>query len=446
MGLTGTIVSILLFGLSKSYAWALISRSLCGLLNGNVGVLKSMVAELTVDLSSNQRARAFSYLPLVFGLGYIVGPVLGGFLSRPVEQYPSFFGGRGWLTQFLEEYPYFLPCFVAAVISAIGLLFGFMFLEETMEGKRRQPLEDDDDAFSRRPLLSDTATPTSPNGNTEYHTFPASSTSSTTPTSSRAPSPSPTLTIDIPIPTPANPTLRSVLTPSVMTTVLVYMLVCLQTIMYEELYTLWTSTLPDEGGLGFTPHDIGISLSIAGVMTLIMQLLLWPRLQRRFGTLPVFRCALAAYIPLYFVEGFLRNLVSASNPRLIWVGLLTCLAIESLCNVTVYTSSMILVSNSASSLNTLGTINGFSQCMASGMRAIGPATCGVLYSWALGEEALPWIARVHFMWGVLSVVAFVTWRVGLRVRDRREEEEKEEELKKKWLLEEMETEETGLRL
>ena len=31
-GLVGTITSILLFGLSKSFLWALLSRSLCGLL------------------------------------------------------------------------------------------------------------------------------------------------------------------------------------------------------------------------------------------------------------------------------------------------------------------------------------------------------------------------------------------------------------------------------
>lgn len=31
-GLIGTIVSVLLFGLSKSFIWALLSRSLCGLL------------------------------------------------------------------------------------------------------------------------------------------------------------------------------------------------------------------------------------------------------------------------------------------------------------------------------------------------------------------------------------------------------------------------------
>lgn len=31
-GLVGTILSILLFGLSKSFVWALLSRSLCGLL------------------------------------------------------------------------------------------------------------------------------------------------------------------------------------------------------------------------------------------------------------------------------------------------------------------------------------------------------------------------------------------------------------------------------
>jgi len=32
MGMTGTMISIFLFGLSKSFAWAIISRALCGVL------------------------------------------------------------------------------------------------------------------------------------------------------------------------------------------------------------------------------------------------------------------------------------------------------------------------------------------------------------------------------------------------------------------------------
>ena len=47
LGLIGTAISLLLFGLSKSLTWAIATRTLCGLLNGNVGIVKSVVAEIT---------------------------------------------------------------------------------------------------------------------------------------------------------------------------------------------------------------------------------------------------------------------------------------------------------------------------------------------------------------------------------------------------------------
>lgn len=90
-----------------------------------------MVSELTTDHLPHQRARAFSLLPLMYGLGSIIGPMLGGFLSHPVKNYPSVFGHLGYLTEFLIEYPYFLPCFISAFICILGLVFGFFFLEET---------------------------------------------------------------------------------------------------------------------------------------------------------------------------------------------------------------------------------------------------------------------------------------------------------------------------
>ena len=56
-----------------------------------------------------------------------VGPILGGFLSDPVKQYPNLFGGN----VFLEKFPYFLPCACSAAFSCFGFFLGYMYLEET---------------------------------------------------------------------------------------------------------------------------------------------------------------------------------------------------------------------------------------------------------------------------------------------------------------------------
>ena len=46
LGVAGSIVSILAFGFSQSYVWAITSRLVWGLLNGNLGVAKTYLAEV----------------------------------------------------------------------------------------------------------------------------------------------------------------------------------------------------------------------------------------------------------------------------------------------------------------------------------------------------------------------------------------------------------------
>lgn len=46
LGLCGTIFSITLFGFSQNFAWAVSARLLWGLLNGNIGVVKTYLSEV----------------------------------------------------------------------------------------------------------------------------------------------------------------------------------------------------------------------------------------------------------------------------------------------------------------------------------------------------------------------------------------------------------------
>ncbi|KAG0271310.1 hypothetical protein BGZ95_000888 [Linnemannia exigua] len=124
LGLCGSTIACIFFGLSKSLAWAIISRSMCGLLNGNVGVAKSMLGEIA---DSTNQSQAFSIFGFAWGIGMIVGPVLGGYLANPAKTFPEIFGD--W--EFFIEYPYFLPCFVAAMGSVVGFTVGYFFLKET---------------------------------------------------------------------------------------------------------------------------------------------------------------------------------------------------------------------------------------------------------------------------------------------------------------------------
>lgn len=62
----------------------------------------------------------------------IVGPALGGALAQPCESYPSLFARN----TIFDQFPFLLPNLVCAVILAIGVTIGILFLEETHEEKK----------------------------------------------------------------------------------------------------------------------------------------------------------------------------------------------------------------------------------------------------------------------------------------------------------------------
>ena len=134
---------MLCFGLSRTFPALVISRSLVGLLNGNVGVLKSMLGEITDDTNA---AQAFAFLPIVWSTGSTIGyvnphgrgytymtdwwfhlcssPLIGGVLARPADHWEMF------NLPFWRKFPYFLPCALVAGITFIAFFIGFLWLKE----------------------------------------------------------------------------------------------------------------------------------------------------------------------------------------------------------------------------------------------------------------------------------------------------------------------------
>lgn len=74
LGLSGVALSTLLFGLSRTFWWAVISRSMAGALSGNAAVVQSVVGEITDE--TNQ-ALAFPLTGLSWSFGCIIGPMIG---------------------------------------------------------------------------------------------------------------------------------------------------------------------------------------------------------------------------------------------------------------------------------------------------------------------------------------------------------------------------------
>ena len=126
------------FGLSRSFPALVASRSVVGLLNGNIGVLKSMLGEITDDTNI---AEGVAFLPIVWSSGSTIGyvhsanryniwcylfpsPLIGGVLARPADNWEQF------NLPFWRTFPYFLPCASAATVSLTAFFVGFLWLKE----------------------------------------------------------------------------------------------------------------------------------------------------------------------------------------------------------------------------------------------------------------------------------------------------------------------------
>lgn len=113
--LFGTAASFALFGLAGSLVMLFAARILDGLTGGDISVAQAMVTDISKPAN---RAKYFGILGSAFGFGYVIGPALGGLLSR--------FGMR-------------VPFFVAAGLSLTGAIVALVLLEETGGKKKRPP-------------------------------------------------------------------------------------------------------------------------------------------------------------------------------------------------------------------------------------------------------------------------------------------------------------------
>jgi MFS family permease len=123
IGLINTMVTMLVWGFSTNLPMAIAARALQGLGNGNVGILRTTVAELCPW--KELQPRAFSIMPIVYTIGAIFGPTIGGALANPLGIDPR--APRG--TRFFERFPYAPPNLAGALIFAIGIVTGWLFLK-----------------------------------------------------------------------------------------------------------------------------------------------------------------------------------------------------------------------------------------------------------------------------------------------------------------------------
>ena len=98
VGLFGSAVSYLLFGLATSLWLLFAARIAAGIAGANIPTAQAYMADITTP---ENRAKGMGLVGAAFGLGFIFGPAIGGFLSRWGYQAPSLFASGLSLANFI---------------------------------------------------------------------------------------------------------------------------------------------------------------------------------------------------------------------------------------------------------------------------------------------------------------------------------------------------------
>lgn len=151
----GTFLSLLMLAFAQSLIVLFLSRILDGLTGGNISVAQAYITDVTDE---ENRSKGLGLLGAAFGLGFIIGPALGGVLSGIGESSinPAVAqAGTTFLQQF--DWKYTLPGLGAALIGLINVLQIVFTLPESLTEERRAEIRESQSQMPRRRVFSPTA-------------------------------------------------------------------------------------------------------------------------------------------------------------------------------------------------------------------------------------------------------------------------------------------------
>jgi len=106
--------SYLLFSFANSFFLLILSRLLAGIGSSNIGAAQAYIADIT---DKHERSRGMGMIGAAFGLGFLFGPVIGGYLS---------------------QYGYDVVGYTSAALSFAAFLFAFFALPESKLEKHKE--------------------------------------------------------------------------------------------------------------------------------------------------------------------------------------------------------------------------------------------------------------------------------------------------------------------
>eukprot|EP01112_Ceratiomyxa_fruticulosa_P016045 TRINITY_DN4813_c0_g2_i1.p1 TRINITY_DN4813_c0_g2~~TRINITY_DN4813_c0_g2_i1.p1 ORF type:complete len:566 (-),score=80.97 TRINITY_DN4813_c0_g2_i1:33-1730(-) len=427
IGLAGNAITTIAFGLSVNFPMALASRFLQGLLNGNIGVARTYLSEVT---DSTNQGKGMSVTSLSWGLGLIVAPSLAGVLCQPVLKYPHLFSEGG----FFDQFPYSIPCFLSGALTLIGFVSGYFIIEEKSTNKTKQEKKyiqlkemqtETQDESEEKNISEDEQSLSQDSENDSAISFEA--------TEGREESLSSTITI--PPPKINNSTiliiedeqkpkeekeqervsLLSLLKQTdIYTSLLCYLFLVICVVLYLEMFTLWATSSITDGGLNFKSDQIGFALTSIGFVLVPYQLFVFPNIERKIGSLRLFRVAMFCQAIVFPCFPLLNNFLS--NKYALWIGLFIANIFRASSTTTAYTSLYVLINNSVDPRKR-GSVNGIAESIASVAKGCAPIIGGLVFSWSL-TNGMPFPFNYFFVFLMASTISGIGWILSLRLSKR----------------------------
>lgn len=107
----------MLLAFAPTITWLFVGRILAGITGASITTASAYIADIS---TSENRAKNFGLIGAAFGLGFIIGPVIGGLLGQ--------YGAR-------------VPFYAAAILCMLNFLYGYFILPESLDKENRRNFE-----------------------------------------------------------------------------------------------------------------------------------------------------------------------------------------------------------------------------------------------------------------------------------------------------------------
>jgi hypothetical protein len=156
------------------------------------------------------------------------------------------------------------------------------------------------------------------------------------------------------------------------------------------------------GGLGIPLQEVGIIMSVNGLIQLLIQAAVFPILASWFGVWRLLILVTVGHPFAYFIVPFLPLLPAS----LVYPGIYACLTMRSLTSIVAYPLLLIMIKEAAPAPNHLGKINGLAASTGAACRTMASPIAGLLYGISIDIRFTPlawWASALMAVVGVFQI-------------------------------------------